>query len=273
MAGRIRSIKPELLEDGKTARLGHLEWRLFVSMIVIADDHGNLRGDPDYVRSTALWASRESAATVAKALETLARLSLVVPYRAREQDYLHISGWEKHQKVDHPSKPRMPTLADAERSPLLLVSGGSRDPRETLGQLLETLAPDLRPPTSDPDPDVPLRFDPAAAIAQAAVSEINRLSNSNYKPTTAGTVKLARSLASLGHTPEQVIAVVRSKKAWLDDGKMAEHFCPATLLAAKNFAKYLEALEAGPTPRGAVVCSLGDTEWPNLDGVMTAGGP
>lgn len=41
MAGRIRSIKPEILDDEKCASLSHLE---------IADDYGNLRGDPDYVR-------------------------------------------------------------------------------------------------------------------------------------------------------------------------------------------------------------------------------
>jgi hypothetical protein len=155
--GRIRTLKPEILEDDKTANLSHLEWRLFVSVILLADDHGNLRGEASYVQGATLWASRESRESVAKALETLARVSLLGFYRVRGQLYLHIVGWEKHQRVDKPGKPRMPLPSDPEAEWIRPDAEPSRDPRETLANdsrdSRETLATDLRPPTSDHDPD------------------------------------------------------------------------------------------------------------------------
>jgi hypothetical protein len=151
MAGRIRSIKPEILEDEKTAGLDHLAWRVFVSAWLIADDYGNFRGDPAYVRGQILWATSETQETVGVALEALARVSLLSRYRVRGQSYYHITGWGKHQKVDKPGKRRMPGPDESDpelKQPLLLDSGDSReDSRESR----ESLAPDLRPPTSDQD--------------------------------------------------------------------------------------------------------------------------
>ena len=152
MAGRIRSIKPEILEDTKTASLTHLEYRVFVGSWLLADDHGNLRGDPDYVRGQIVWASRESRESVAKALETLARVSLLHKYVVRGQVYYHVVGWEKHQRVDKPGKPRMPLPSESDQ----VFTEDSRDSREDfLGNTdcQQNPGPDLRPPTSEKDHD------------------------------------------------------------------------------------------------------------------------
>lgn len=126
---RIRSIKPELLEDERTARLSHVEWRLFVSLLLLSDDYGNLRAAPERIHGAALWAHpRED---LANALDGLAGAGLVVLYVVDDQKYAHINGWEKHQKVDHPGRPLCPG-----------VSEGSRIPRESFAKVREGLAPD-----------------------------------------------------------------------------------------------------------------------------------
>ena len=126
---RIRSIKPELLEDERTARLTHVEWRLFVSLLLLADDYGNLRAATERIHGAALWAHpRED---LAKVLDGLVLAGLVVLYVVAGQRYAHISGWNKHQKVDHPGKPLCPALSE-----------GSRITRETVANVPETLAPD-----------------------------------------------------------------------------------------------------------------------------------
>jgi hypothetical protein len=157
MAGRIRSIKPEILDDEKTAALSHLEWRLFVSLWLIADDYGNLRGDAGYVMGQTLWSTGESRENVAKALETLATVSLLSGYSVRGQTYYHITGWSKHQKVDKPGKPRMPGPNDTDSVSIRTPATDSREPRDGLAESSresrESLAPDLRPPTNDPDQD------------------------------------------------------------------------------------------------------------------------
>lgn len=164
MAGRIRSIKPEILDDEKTAALSHLEWRLFVSVWLIADDYGNFRGDPTFVMGQVLWAAGETRDAVRKALETLARVSLLTPYTVRGQSYCHVNGWDKHQKVSHAGKPRMPgpDEADPEQPESLMLRSGN--PPEDFGESQETLLPDLRPPTSDLD----LKSSPAARSQSSA---------------------------------------------------------------------------------------------------------
>lgn len=171
MAGRIRSIKPEILEDEKTAALPHFEWRLFVSLWLIADDYGNLRGDPTYVLGQTLWAANETRETVAAALDNLAVVGLLARYAVRGQGYYHITGWAKHQKVDKPGKPRMPGPGEADTQQSQDVASAreglaesSRMPREGLAESSrmprESLAPDLRPPTETPNE----RLSPPRAI-------------------------------------------------------------------------------------------------------------
>lgn len=149
MAGRIRSIKPEILEDEKTAALSHLEWRLFVSLWLVADDYGNVRGEPAYLLAQTLWASEETRDSVLDALKALVRDGLVAPYIVRGQSYLHVTGWDRHQKVDKPGKPRMPGPAEAEPEHSGTLTDDSRDRREFPLAYLDSLAPDLRPPTID----------------------------------------------------------------------------------------------------------------------------
>lgn len=154
MAGRIRSIKPEILDDEKTAGLSHLEYRVFTGLWLIADDYGNLRANADYVRGQLLWArSDTSSADVADALAELARINLVVLYVVRGQSYCHVSGWHKHQKVDKPGKPRVPGPAEADaarpRAPALEAHEDSRESRESPAKVPETPATDLRSPTDE----------------------------------------------------------------------------------------------------------------------------
>jgi len=105
MAGRIRSIKPELLEDERTSALDDPAWRLFVSLWLLADDHGNARAGLRYLAAM-VW--QDTGRDVASALGSLVDNSLVSLYEVNGQPYLHIMGWSKHQRIDNAGKPRVP---------------------------------------------------------------------------------------------------------------------------------------------------------------------
>lgn len=143
MPGRIRSIKPEILEDERTARLSDTAWRMFVSLWLLADDHGALRAEPDYLAGQVLWGTGAGAPAVLSALAELGAAGLVLRYQVRAQNYVQIKNWLKHQRVDHPSKPRVPRHDDPTAIPVL------GDPREASRDSLSTLATDLRSPTTD----------------------------------------------------------------------------------------------------------------------------
>ncbi len=144
MSGRIRTIKPELLEDAVTAGLSDSAFRVFIGMILLADDYGNVRAEPKYLEGQIYWSAiPETSVRLSRdSLETL-----ITIYTVRGQTYAHINGWSKHQRVQHPGKPRVPGIEDRDDGdiPESLV--------RVSGEPHESLAPDLRPPTSDHDPE------------------------------------------------------------------------------------------------------------------------
>ena len=135
---RIRTLKPEMLSDEKTATLTDAEFRLFVGIILLADDYGNLRANPKQLDAAIFWA-RENPVDIGPLLETLTAVGLIVPYTVRGQRYIHLRGWDKHQKVDHPGKPLCPGLAETD-------TNNSRTPRGSLantsGEIPESFAPE-----------------------------------------------------------------------------------------------------------------------------------
>ncbi len=119
MAGRIRSIKPEWLENERLARCSSDARLLSVALICLADDHGNGRGSVEYLRAQ-VWAyPRDPRETLLKAQErvrdALAELEAagyVVMYQSEGQSFFHIPGWPRHQKVNHVGLPRVPVPSD-----------------------------------------------------------------------------------------------------------------------------------------------------------------
>ena len=136
---------------------------LSVALILLVDDYGNGRYVPQVMASQIFPAaddpreslarlSRSSRETLALALEELIRMRYVVLYRVDGQNYFSIRNWSKHQRVDHPGKPRVPApteeaIADFRET----LATSSRDSRETLAPDPD-LDQDRRRRRLDPDP-------------------------------------------------------------------------------------------------------------------------
>ncbi len=86
------------------------------------------------------------------------------------------------------------------------------------------------------------------ALAEAAVSEINAHARTAYRADSTATLKDCKRLFESGRTPEQIRAVIQSKRGWLGDDRMRSQFKPSVLLRPSNFERYLEDLQAG-TPQ------------------------
>jgi len=106
MAGRIRSIKPEVLDDEVAAGLTDAAWRMWVSSWVLADDHGNLRAAAKYLAAN-VW--QDTSRDAETPLAELIRKGRFQPYAVNGQRYVHVHAWHKHQRVDNASNPRVPT--------------------------------------------------------------------------------------------------------------------------------------------------------------------
>lgn len=167
MSGRIRTIKPEWLEDELLAAASDEARVLSVALLLMADDYGRGRASPAAIAAGA-WRyqlekddgehTREILARASRALRELAELRFVTLYEVSGQRYYAIRTWSKHQKVDRPSKPRIPEPPEQSEPGTAAISatctpstntreGSSSPSRDTR----QTLAPDLRSPTSTSD--------------------------------------------------------------------------------------------------------------------------
>lgn len=121
MAGRIRSIKPEMLEDVRTAELSDGAFRLFIGSLLLADDEGRLRADVRYLAGQIFWGTPEGSTCtreqVASARRALVEASIMVLYTVRGQEYALLRTFKKHQKIDRPSGPKCPGPDEADATP------------------------------------------------------------------------------------------------------------------------------------------------------------
>lgn len=100
---RIRSIKPEfwsseqVMECSPTARL------LFIGLWNFCDDAGNHVASAKTIKAEIFPGDDISSTDVQRMLDELSSNSLIAFYANGEKQYLHVTGWKKHQKIDRPT--------------------------------------------------------------------------------------------------------------------------------------------------------------------------
>src|SRR5687767_11314245 len=113
---RIRTLKPDWLENERLASCSDAARLLSVSLILLADDHGNGRAAEGFLLGRVWLYSDEIGGAREKLRRALAELQVapadaepfVVLYRVERQRYFHLPGWRRHQFVNHPGRPHVP---------------------------------------------------------------------------------------------------------------------------------------------------------------------
>jgi hypothetical protein len=147
---RIRTLKPEWLEDEKLNDCSDAARVLSAGLILLADDYGRGRAGVGFLAGR-VWSShveRDAAGALKNttgALRELASIRYVVLYEVDGQRYFEIRNWTKHQRVDKPGKPRVPERLNGPRE-------SSRESRESSRESSRNLAPD-QDHDQDLDPD------------------------------------------------------------------------------------------------------------------------
>lgn len=157
MPGRIRTIKPEWLEDEVMASASSDARVLSIALILMADDYGNGRCQKTTNAARVFPPSGDSPEDLLRsftrfeeALSELVGMRFVGLYGTDAQHYFTIRNWKKHQKVNHPGKPLVP-------GPPAGFLDDSGESQENCGRVSrepqESLLPDRdqRPTTNDQD--------------------------------------------------------------------------------------------------------------------------
>jgi len=164
MSGRIRSVKPEWLEDELLALASDAARVLSIGLMLQADDYGNGRANPILLAGQVF--PGKVLEHTANALEELRSIRFVVLYEVEGQRYFSIRNWDKHQRVDKPGKPRVPgppsekpaitesnqTLAKVPESPSNIPDAAANPRASRASDRGPDPDPD-RDPDRDPDPD------------------------------------------------------------------------------------------------------------------------
>ncbi len=95
-----RVLKESICYSGDIDKLTPFEETVFYRIIVRADDYGNLDGRMDFLKSV-LFTTKPSVGVkkIQSACEKLEEVGLVLFYEVDGKPYLHITNWDKHQRM------------------------------------------------------------------------------------------------------------------------------------------------------------------------------
>ena len=126
---RIRTIKPDFWTSDDIAALTYFERLLFIGLWSYVDDNGVGRDSEQLILCSLfpLDALTEGSVSVHGGLMTLSNRGLITRFRGPDGgSYLQVNAWDKHQRVNRPSKPRYPRY-DAETCTLTEGSVSTHD--------------------------------------------------------------------------------------------------------------------------------------------------
>lgn len=128
---RIRSIKPEFFTSLTIADLPLSARLTFIGLWTYVDDNGVGPADPRLIRA-AIWPLEEDPDILQRTREDLRRLQearLITLFEASGRSLVFVDGWDEHQKVSHPRKPRFPLPWEVRQAPDQDSSGSPEDYR------------------------------------------------------------------------------------------------------------------------------------------------
>lgn len=116
MPGRIRTIKPEFPHSESVGRLSRESRLLFILLWTIVDDAGRTRAASRLLASLLYPFDDDAPSLIDGWLSELQQNGSVRLYVIGGSQYLDIPGWREHQKIDRPTKSRLPEFVEASRA-------------------------------------------------------------------------------------------------------------------------------------------------------------
>ena len=231
---RIRTIKPEFWRSEDIAALSVEDRLLFIGLWSYVEDNGVGRDEPQLIQCDLypLDTFTEASVRTHGGLMRLSQQGLITRFEGPDgRRYLQINSWDKHQKINRPSKPRFPQY-NAENCTL---TEPSVNPHCTLaeGSLPEQGTGNREQGTGKDTPFSPPHETEAAETASAELVTVS----ADAAPATANTSKPSKSSKARG---------ARLPDGWQPDQALADWTranapAAATTLEVERFRDYWTA--------------------------------
>lgn len=102
---RIRTIKPDFWTDEKVGECSVSARLLLIACLNFSDDHGGLDRSAKQLKAQAFPYDQIDCEPL---VVELINVGILIEYEVDGKKYLHIKGFQKHQKVEKPARPRIP---------------------------------------------------------------------------------------------------------------------------------------------------------------------
>jgi hypothetical protein len=235
---RIRSIKPEFPQSETVGRLSRDARLLFIMLWTIADDEGRSRAASRMLASLLYPYDDDAPKHIGRWLDDLEREECIRRYEVEGAQYLEIVNWLKHQKIDKPSRSRLPAFSEhspkpREASRSLATDLGPRTLDQDLGEDQVSRAVAL---VSDWPADWFEKFwaqYPKRVEKKKTQAILDRLRRSGSLPWTTLTAGVMRYAAAMANTEPKFI---KQPPTWLNAGCWDDEPQP-TFLNGRNHGK------------------------------------
>jgi hypothetical protein len=218
---RIRTIKPEFPQSESIGKLSRDARLLYIQLWTIVDDAGRARAASRMLASLLYPYDDDARDLIDGWLLELEEGDHVRRYEVDGSQYLEIVKWLEHQKIDKPSKSRLPEFVE-----------GSR----TVAKVREASATDLGPSTLDLGPENASRSRAASPSNEdfENLKKVYPRRNGNYGWKAAE--RKFNSLVKTGVDPQAIIEAARRLANSLHS-KIGTEFIPmpASWLNAEDF--------------------------------------
>lgn len=125
---RIRSIKPEFWTSEQVVECSVLTRLMFIGLWSFCDDHGIHPLSLRRIKMEIFPADDVGSSSIRRGLVELSKNGLIRTYVADNTEYLQITGWTKHQRIDRPTyKYPEPTQEQLEVGSSLLVESSTTE--------------------------------------------------------------------------------------------------------------------------------------------------
>ncbi|GAA0805752.1 hypothetical protein [Cupriavidus gilardii] len=112
---RIRTIKPEFPQSESMGNVSRDARLCFIQMWTLADDEGRLRGNSRMLASLLFPYDDDAKDLIDDWLVELEHEGCIVRYVVDGATYIEIRNWLIHQKIDKPSKSKLPSFDESSR--------------------------------------------------------------------------------------------------------------------------------------------------------------
>jgi hypothetical protein len=234
--GRIRTIKPEFPQSESIGKLSRDARLLFIQLWTIVDDEGRARAASRMLASILYPYDDDASKLIDGWLDELESRRLIRRYEVDGSQYLEIVKWLEHQKIDKPSKSRLPPFVEASRN----LANDQECSSADLGPRTSTKEEDLSRSVADATrPSARSRFDEfwkcyprrdGPNPGKPAEAKFNALVKSGLDPGMLidEVKKFAASETSRGNIGTRFIP---KAVTWLNEQRWADHAAVAALQA------------------------------------------